>query len=108
MSWRDRPLVNGDIAGTLKAAVGADAFAAMTEQFAADIESLVGQLKSNLASGDQQGCRETGHALKGAAANIGLERLSGLAHTFEAGETGDSDALDSVLAESMTAMRTLD
>lgn len=108
MSWQDQSLINAEIAGTLKAAVGAEAFAAMTEQFADDIESLVARLKSCLDSGDEQGGREAGHALKGAAANIGLQRLSALAHAFEAGEKSDQAALDGLLTESLQALRSLD
>lgn len=96
--------LNTDIVNTLKSAVGPEAFAAMAEQFAADLRNLEQNYVAARASQDETAARETAHALKGAASNIGLMELGALAADLEAGNTSQEGQLKALLDASLDAL----
>ena len=96
--------LNIDIVNTLRSAVGADAFAAMAEQFATDLRNLEQSYAAARASQNETAARETAHALKGAASNIGLTELGALAANLEAGDTSQEGELKALLDASLDAL----
>ena len=99
--WRDRPEIDDMTVSTLISAVGTDAFVAMRQQFIDDLQGLARSYREAAANCNEAEARATAHALKGAAANIGLQRLSALAACLEGGQTGPAEDLDSVLSRSI-------
>lgn len=89
-NWQDCPEYDGATVGALKQAVGEDAFAVMKVQFREDLERLRSAFLDARENADTDATRETAHALKGAASNIGLMRLGALAGDFELDPTADS------------------
>jgi HPt (histidine-containing phosphotransfer) domain-containing protein len=89
-NWQDRPEFDNATVGALKDAVGEDAFAVMKVQFREDLERLRTAFIEARDKADAEATRETAHALKGAASNIGLMRLGALAADFENDPTADS------------------
>ncbi|WP_300531169.1 Hpt domain-containing protein [Maricaulis sp.] len=94
--WRSKPDLDDQIVSTLIAAVGSDAFVEMRGQFIDDLKNLRHAYKEEAGRGDTGSASQTAHALKGAAANIGLVRLSSLAAILEAGDTAAAVDLDTV------------
>ncbi|WP_300556518.1 Hpt domain-containing protein [Maricaulis sp.] len=94
--WRSKPDLDDQIVSTLIAAVGSDAFMEMRGQFIDDLKNLHQAYKEEAGRGDAGAASQTAHALKGAAANIGLVRLSGLAAMLESGDTSVAADLDAV------------
>lgn len=94
--WKSVPEVDETIISTLVAAVGADAFSAMKVQFIDDLRSLYAAYLAASEAQNADAARETAHALKGAASNIGLARLGALAASLEKGQTEDSTELPPV------------
>ena len=68
--------------------------ARMSELYLADVPPRIKAMHAAHASGDAQALAQAAHALKGAASNIGAERLSAICKVIEtAGQTGQlSDA----------------
>lgn len=102
--WRSKPDLDDQIVSTLIAAVGSDAFMEMRGQFIDDLKNLRQAYKEEAGRGDAVAASQTAHALKGAAANIGLERLSALAAMLEAGDTSDAADLDAVYEAAVGAL----
>ena len=86
-TWQDHPAIDLAMVRTLVNAVGFDAFDGMRGQFVDDLKSLVVAYKA--------------HALKGAAGNIGLVRLSMIASALEKDPTDPGRDLDIILDESI-------
>lgn len=99
--WRSAPEMDPEVINTLIAAVGKEAFSAMKQQFIDDLRSLYGAYSEAHANDDSETARQTAHALKGAAVNIGLKQLGALAAALEAGDTSQADALGAVFAVSV-------
>lgn len=99
--WQSVPEMDEAIVSTLVEAVGADAFAAMKGQFIDDLKSLFLAYQAASSANDAQAARETAHALKGAASNIGLSRLGALAARLEAGESDEDGNLEPVFNASV-------
>lgn len=99
--WRNTPEMDPEVVNTLVSAVGKDAFAAMKVQFVEDLRSLYTAYEAAHANQDSEAARQTAHALKGAAVNIGLKQLGALAAALEAGETSDVSHLGAVFADSV-------
>jgi HPt (histidine-containing phosphotransfer) domain-containing protein len=89
-NWQDRPEFDNATIGALKSAVGEDAFAVMKVQFREDLERLRTAFLEARDKADPDATRETAHALKGAASNIGLMRLGALAADIETNPSADS------------------
>ena len=104
-NWRDRPEFDDQTANALKAAVGSDAYAGMTVQFCEDLERLWACLTEARERADDEVTRETAHALKGAASNIGLVRLGALAAAIEIGNTDDTHELDEVFNSALDHLK---
>ncbi|MHA6287662.1 Hpt domain-containing protein [Maricaulis sp. CAU 1757] len=103
--WQQQPEINDAIVDGLIGAVGADVFRSMTEQFADDLCSLASKYEQARAGGDRAEAQSAAHALKGAAANIGLQRVSALATHLEAGDMHAADQLKPVLDQSLQRLR---
>ena len=99
--WRNAPEMDPDVVNTLVSAVGKDAFAAMKVQFVDDLRSLYNAYETAHSSQDSEAARQTAHALKGAAVNIGLKQLGALAAALEAGDTSEASYLGAVFAVSV-------
>lgn len=95
--WREKPEIETQTVSTLVNAVGEGVFRDMRRQFVADLTSLAQRYARARTDGDDAEARAAAHALKGAASNIGLMRLSALAGRLEAGETGEAGYLDDQL-----------
>jgi len=93
-NWRNHPEFDDQTVQALKSAVGDDAFAAMKIQFCEDLEKLRMSYVDAHGKADAETARETAHALKGAASNIGLMRLGALAANLERGSKEDVGELD--------------
>jgi HPt (histidine-containing phosphotransfer) domain-containing protein len=89
-NWHDRPEFDGATVCALKNAVGDDAFAVMKVQFREDLERLRTAFLEARDNADPTATKETAHALKGAASNIGLMRLGALVGGFETDPSADS------------------
>lgn len=81
--WTDKPEMDRTTIGVLRTAIGDAAFTEMRGKFVEDLQNLHQRYGEAVASGDTQAQRETAHALKGAAANIGLQKLAALAACLE-------------------------
>ena len=103
--WQSQPELDGTTVSTLVAAVGAEAFNAMKQQFIDDLESLATRYLAAEERGDDAEAKACAHALKGAAANIGLQRLSALAASLESGDQAQAEALRPVLSASVDQLR---
>jgi HPt (histidine-containing phosphotransfer) domain-containing protein len=103
--WKTIPELDEKIISALKSAVGVEPFYDMSKHFAEDLSNLC------VAHGDARGrnnadaAREAAHAIKGAAANIGLTRLSALAGNLEAGDQTDADQLDAVFGSGISKLQ---
>ena len=95
--WREKPEIDTVAIQALVGAVGETVFRDMRVQFIADLKRLVETYWAALDRGEPAEARATAHALKGAAANIGLTRLSALASELEANGDQASDALNAEL-----------
>ena len=95
--WQGQPELDMVAVSTLVAAVGKPVFDDMKGQFVSDLERLVSEYGEARARNDSEEAKALAHALKGAASNIGLKRLSALAADQERGELGDAAALPDVL-----------
>lgn len=102
--WRDQPEFDSSVVRTLIDAVGADAFAPMRKQFVTDLKTLGQSCQEALSRGDVEEMKSTAHALKGAAANIGLARLSAVAKHLEKGEVEVGPELVGVLDRSIECL----
>ncbi|MBO6795551.1 Hpt domain-containing protein [Maricaulis sp.] len=96
--WRNAPEMDPEVINTLIAAVGKEAFSAMKQQFIDDLRSLYGAYSEAHGNQDSEAARQTAHALKGAAVNIGLKQLGALAAALEAGDASQADELGAVFA----------
>lgn len=99
--WQSAPEMDETIVTTLVDAVGAETFSAMKGQFIEDLKSLLIAYEAAVAASDDKAARETAHALKGAASNIGLARLGALAACLEAGDRSDDAQLNTVFEASV-------
>ncbi len=95
--WQGQPELDLVAVSNLVAAVGKPVFDDMKGQFVSDLERLVAGYGEARARADDAEARALAHALKGAASNIGLKRLSALAANLERGDAADADALPDVL-----------
>lgn len=102
--WRDEPELDMQVIATLVNAVGQAVFDGMKVQFVSDLTGLANACEDALGKGDMVAAKAAAHALKGAASNIGLVRLSALAAQVEQGNTESSHALETELE---TAIRSL-
>jgi len=93
-NWRKHPEFDDQTVRALKSAVGDEAFESMKIQFRDDLEKLRLAYSEAHGKADANAARETAHALKGAASNIGLMRLGALAANLEGGEKEDVGELD--------------
>ena len=100
-TWQDHPAIDLAMVRTLVNAVGFDAFDDMRGQFVDDLKSLVVAYKAACARSDPDEARAAAHALKGAAGNIGLVRLSMIASALEKDPTDPGRDLDIILDESI-------
>ena len=99
--WRNAPEMDPEVINTLISAVGAEAFSAMKQQFIDDLRSLYAAYSEALSNQDDEGARQTAHALKGAAVNIGLRQLGALAAALEEGKSSEADHLGPVFQVSV-------
>jgi HPt (histidine-containing phosphotransfer) domain-containing protein len=84
-----------DFAGVMARMMGDHALAsAVLGAFLDDIPRQIEILKEYLQIGDRDGCGRQAHSLKGAASNVGGERLRAVALAME--EAADAGALDFV------------
>ncbi|WP_417482751.1 Hpt domain-containing protein [Maricaulis sp.] len=102
--WRSLTEIDSSAIDGLVAAVGPDVFNQLKVQFAADLNSLSTALLDAVRADNAALAREKAHALRGAALNIGLQRLGHLAGAIERGETGDVAELSPVLTASLSAL----
>ncbi len=86
-------------------AAGDNSFvAAVIDAFLPQLESTPGALRKALAAGDGQAVAELAHSLKGSAANVGAEDVSGLALRIEQlGRAGDLEAVPPLIDELASA-----
>lgn len=82
-------------------AVAADAPDLVSELvvlFTEDVAARLARLREAIASGDDESTKRTAHGIKGAASNIGADRLASLAEALEYPEAGSprssADPLD--------------
>jgi HPt (histidine-containing phosphotransfer) domain-containing protein len=78
--------------------LGADGTSELLEVFRKDAAAAVARVAAAVERGDTLEVRRIGHALKGAAVNIGATRLAAVARTLEHAVAGDSE-LRRLLAE---------
>lgn len=104
--WQNVPELDVSIISTLKGAIGDAAFAGMSGQFAEDLSNLCTAFNEARARESVDAAREAAHAIKGAAANIGLARLSALAADMESGDHSDADRLAEVFGSAIEKLRT--
>lgn len=102
--WQGKPEIDTAAVQALVGAVGENVFRDMRVQFEADLRRLVETYWIAVDRGDLADARATAHALKGAAANIGLMRLSALAAELEAHGDAAKDALDAELEVAVTRL----
>jgi CheY-like chemotaxis protein len=69
----------------LVAAVGEDGFSDLVAMFEADLPDILAGLGAAVVTADSQNYDRALHALKGAAASVGLSRLAALAETYRHG-----------------------
>ena len=74
--WRQQTVIDTVTIDALVAAGGPEVFDQLKAQFAADLRSLTAACHDAGCAGNQALVREKAHALRGAALNIGLLRLS--------------------------------
>jgi HPt (histidine-containing phosphotransfer) domain-containing protein len=81
--------------GMLERAMGDQSLAAeILKAFLEDMPRQIDKLKELLKNGEVQSCGIQAHSIKGAAANVGAERLCQVALEMEiAGDAGDLDAI---------------
>lgn len=82
-AWRDAPLLDDAVAAQLRADLDADELAEILAAFAADIRSRAGALAAALGTGDADRARHAAHSLKGAALNLGRQRLGLICAHFQ-------------------------
>ena len=104
IDWRTCPEVDNGTVSALVAALGAETFADLKTQFAVDLQTQAAAHLQARRDGDGSAARQTAHALRGAALNIGLTRLGHLAGALERGEHGDEDELATVLTRSVSGL----
>jgi len=103
-NWRNHPEFDDQTVQALKSAVGDDAFDAMKIQFREDLEKLRLSYAEACGKADAEAARETAHALKGAASNIGLMRLGALAAKLERGAKEDVGELDATFVSAIECL----
>ncbi len=87
--------------------------ARMSELYLADVSPRINAMHAAHANGDAQALAQAAHALKGAASNMGAERLSAICTVIEtAGQTGQlpdaTPALAHLEASAQDAQRALE
>ncbi|WP_291844270.1 Hpt domain-containing protein [Maricaulis sp.] len=102
--WQNHPEIDPVIVQALVGAVGVETFADMREQFATDLRSLAEAYQKSYADGAYDQARAQAHALKGAAANIGLVQLSVLAGEFEREASDPGTDLAAILDRSLVKL----
>ncbi len=105
--WRNQPEIDPNIIQALTNAVGAEAFAGMRDQFVSDLRSLARAYQEALANSDEDQAKASAHALKGAAANIGLVQLSQIAAELERDAHDPGEALNAVLDRSISSLESV-
>ncbi|OLF81121.1 hypothetical protein AWH62_00130 [Maricaulis sp. W15] len=103
-NWQDHPEVDPTIIQGLIDAVGHDAFSGMRDQFVTDLRSLAEAYKQAHAGADFDQARAHAHALKGAAANIGLVQLSVIAGQLERDGSDPGSDLAAILDRSIVRL----
>ena len=76
-------------------AVGEDGFSELVAMFEADLPGILAGLRAAIAASDDDNYDRALHALKGAAASVGLSRLARLAESFRHGPV-KSEAADRI------------
>ena len=72
------------------------------------LENQIGEIQLKLASGDITGVGHSGHAIKGAAANVGAVNISAIGKAMEeAGKASDSAKCAELVPQLQTAFATL-
>lgn len=104
LAWRDHAEIDNAMIGGLVSALGAAAFEQLKSPFTADLTSLAASYLQARNEHDDAAARTAAHALRGAALNIGLNRLGHLAGTLEAGKHQDEAELEAVLATSLACL----
>ncbi|MCK5843248.1 MAG: Hpt domain-containing protein [Victivallales bacterium] len=80
----------------------------MMDVFVESMDELLVAAKGQLQAADAAGLGETGHAIKGAAANVGATEISELGKIVEsAGKAGDAAACEAPVAELENVLKTL-
>ncbi|MBR9824535.1 MAG: hypothetical protein GYB36_01885 [Alphaproteobacteria bacterium] len=102
--WKTAPEIDEAILNTLVSAVGAEAFSAMKVQFIEDLKSLHLAYQAASDAQNESAARETAHALKGAASNIGLARLGALAASLEHGQVENASELEPVFSSALNRL----
>lgn len=102
--WNEYPEIDLTIIRALIDAVGIETFSSMRAQFVADLRSLAQAYHEAFARSDLAAASASAHALKGAAANIGLVRLSAIAGSFEQEATDPGPSLDTILDMSIASL----
>ncbi|WP_106002843.1 Hpt domain-containing protein [Magnetospirillum gryphiswaldense] len=92
-AWRDAPLLDAGVIAQLQADLEADELAEILAAFAADIHSRADQLAAALAAGDTGLAHRAAHSLKGAALNLGRQRLGLICAHFQHAGQADIKAL---------------
>jgi HPt (histidine-containing phosphotransfer) domain-containing protein len=102
--WRNKPEIDSAAVQALVGAVGESVFRDMSVQFAADLRRLVDTYWAAMDRGERPDAHATAHALKGAAANIGLTRLAAVAAALEQDDNAARDALNAELEVALTRL----
>jgi HPt (histidine-containing phosphotransfer) domain-containing protein len=105
--WENLPELDETIISALKSAVGDEAFVGMAALFEDDLGKLCLAYREARNKESTDGSREVAHAIKGAAANIGLVRLSALAADMERGDFSTDLRLDEVYKSGMQKLKTV-
>lgn len=102
--WREAVELETRTIDGLIAAVGLEVLSSLKTDFAADLRGQSVAYRGARTAGDDVLASESAHALRGAALNIGLCRLGGLAAELERGERRDEHLLDEVLETSLARL----
>tara|TARA_R110000868_G_scaffold6550_2_gene36973 strand:- start:43960 stop:44337 length:378 start_codon:yes stop_codon:yes gene_type:complete len=102
--WREAVELETRTIDSLISAVGPEVFASLKTDFVVDLRGQSVAYRGARSAGDDVLASESAHALRGAALNIGLYRLGGLAAELEGGERKDEDLLEEVLETSLARL----
>lgn len=103
--------VDRGVFAELQATAGADFVAELVETFAAEVPSLLGDLRSALADGAPDRFRRAAHSVKSNGLAFGATRLAAQARELELGalpaDARPLDALQATLEDAVAELRSL-